>query len=274
MNSWWQESRTTAKELALLRQQIQAAEAELVEREAELIDLRVELSAFRLRYEVQVGRKLEALEQIEAAIARCTERIQAYRQWGAQGPPKGRGNAAYVSVQEQYRRTWQEPVSSGPSFPPPPDPELVGDLRKLYRQLCRKFHPDLTQDPRERAWRTEMMAAVNAAYEAHSLVELQSLAAQSYTHGDEPQGADRQRLKALRQKLAHIRASLDRANQEINDLVHGSLMELSLEVKLAAKNGQDLLAEMGAEVERDLERKRVELDFLQAQLRQLGIECE
>lgn len=274
MHSWWQnESRTIEEELTLLREQILAAEAELAEREAELIELRIEMSAFRLKYEVQVGRRLEELEEIEAAIERCTKRIQAYRQWGTGGRPKVGGDE-YVSVEEQYCRTWREPVSFGPSFPPPPDPEMVADLRKLYRQLCRKFHPDLTRDPQERAWRTEMMAAVNAAYEAQSLTELQSLATRSYGHGDSHGGTDRQRLEALQQELVQIRDRLRQVNQEIRDLVHGSLMELSLEVKLAVRSGRDLLTEMGAEVEEELMRKRVELDFLQAQLRQLGIECD
>ena len=58
------------------------------------------------------------------------------------------------------------------------------------------------------------------------------------------------------------------------DLTHDSLVEMSLQVKLASRDGQDLLAEMSADVEKDLERRRAELDFLRAQLRQLGIACE
>jgi hypothetical protein len=275
MCSWWRrEPRTTEARLASLRQEIQKAEADLVEREAELIELRIELSAFRLKYEVQVGRRLEELEHIELAIERCNERIQEHRQWGARGRPKFSDSREYVSVKEQYRHTWQEPVSSGSSFPPRPAPETLRDLRKLYRQLCRKFHPDLTQDPQERAWRTDMMSAVNAAYEAQSLAELQSLATRSYARSGSHQSADQDRLEALQEKLLQIQNSLDRVNQEIRDLIHGSYMELSLEVKLAAKRGQDLLAEMGTEIERDLVKKRAELDFLRAQLRQLGIGCE
>ena len=45
-NGWYHSSYTTEEQLAHLRQQIEAAEVELVNREAELVDLRVELSAF------------------------------------------------------------------------------------------------------------------------------------------------------------------------------------------------------------------------------------
>jgi curved DNA-binding protein CbpA len=180
-----------------------------------------------------------------------------------------------VPVEEQYRRTWREPPPPGLWFPPlPMDAVTEKNLKTLYRQLCRRFHPDLTQDPKERAWRTEMMAAVNAAYEAQSLTELQALAAQPGRPLSEKPRADQQRLDALRDQLRHIQRRVREVTQEIYDLAHGEMMEMSLEVKLAARDGQDLLAEMAAEVEKDLERKRVELDFLQAQMRQLGIPYE
>lgn len=268
-------SHTVEEQLALLRQEISTAETELVEKEAELVDLRTELSAFQLKYEVQVGRKLQEQERLEAQIDRCKRQIDDYRQWGPSGRPKAKGGGTYVSVEEQYRRTWQEPDPPGPWFPPPPmSAEAEQTLRSLYRQLCRRFHPDLTQDPKERAWRTEMMAAVNAAYEAQSLAELQALAAQPDRPVTERVGTDRQRLDALRDKLRHILQRVREVEQEVYDLTHGSLMEMSLECKFAAQEGRDLLVEMAAEVERDLDRRRVELDFLRVQLEQLGIVCE
>jgi predicted nucleic acid-binding Zn-ribbon protein len=272
---WRDNSHTVEEQLASLREQIEAAETELVEREAELVDLKIEMSAFQLKYEVQVGRKMQELERLEALIGRCKKQIDEYRQWGGRGRPKLPGGTEYVSVEEQYRRTWRDPAPPGPWFPPPPmDAATQKTLKGLYRQLCRRFHPDLTQDPKERAWRTEMMAAVNAAYEAQSLTELQALAARPERPARQEPGADRHRLEALRDRLGHIRRRVREVEQEIYDLTHGSMMEMSLEVKLAAREGQDLLAEMAEEVEKDLERRRVELDFLQAQLRQLGIVCE
>jgi hypothetical protein len=262
--------------LAALRQQIEHAESELVDRETELADLRVEMHAFQLEYEVRVGRRVEALAELDAAIDRCKRQISDYRQWGHGGRPRTRDGQTFVPVEEQYRRTWQDPPPPQPWFPPPVNAAAAKNLKTLYRQLCRRFHPDLTQDPQERAWRTEMMAAVNAAYDAQSLTELQALAAKPArpaTRGAPP-GADRQRLEALRDRLLYIRRRIRAVDQEIYDLMHDSLVEMSLEVKLAAKDGQDLLAEMSAEVDRDLERKRAELDFLRAQLRQLGIAFE
>jgi predicted nucleic acid-binding Zn-ribbon protein len=269
---WPHSPYTTEEQLAHLRQQIEAAEAELANREADLVDLRVELSAFRLEYDTRVGRKVTELEEVEAEIQRCQQRISQYRQWGPGGPPKTRTGAAYVPAEEQYRRTWQQPEEP-PSPPPakPVDAATKAQIKKLYRQLCRRFHPDLTQDAAERAWRTEMMTAVNAAYAARSLVELQALTEKPDRSPSVETGTDEQRLAALRDRLQQIQRRLQEAEQEIRELTNSPTMQMKLDIKFAQRQGRDLLAEMAADVEKDLTRKRVELDFLVAQLKQLGI---
>jgi len=269
------------QQLARLRRQIAAAEAALVEREAELVELRVEVASFELRYETLVGRKLAALKEVEASIAACRKELQTFRRWGASGPPVGWDGEAYVPVDEQYRRTWLDPAPPGPSFTPPAEMATQSaakqDLKVLYRQLCRRFHPDLTQDPAERAWRTEMMAAVNAAYAAQSRTELEALAAsphrgaaQGAAQGAGREGLDAGRLEALQDRLTYLRRKLRQVEGEIDELTHSPLVEMRLEVTLAARQGQDLLGEMAAEVARDLARKQAELDDLRAQLRARG----
>ena len=268
-------AQTQEEQLAVLRRKIEGAEAELVEREADLVELRVEMSAFQLKYDLGLGRKLDELDEVEAAVDRCKRRIEEYRQWRTSGRPKTRSGDDYIPVEEQYRRAWQEPLPPGPSYPPPPTDRVTENkIKILYRQLSRRFHPDLTQDPEERAWRTEMMTAINAAYTAQSLTELQALAARPERSIRSGKGADRQRLAALRDRLEYLERRLAQVSQEIHDLTHSPLMELSIEVKLTASKGRYLLAEMAAEVDKNLERKHAELDFLRAQLRQLGIECE
>ena len=272
MSGWHHSPYTTEEQLAHLRQQIEAAEAELANREADLVDLRVELSAFRLKYDTRVGRKVTELEEVEAEIQRCQQRISQYRQWGPGGPPQTRTGAAYIPAEEQYRRTWQQPEE--PPSPLPAEPvnaATEAQIKKLYRQLCRRFHPDLTQDAAERAWRTEMMTAVNAAYAARSLVELQALTEKPDRFPSVETGTDEQRLAALRDRLQQIQRRLREVQQESRELTNSPTMQMNLDVKFAQRQGRDLLAEMAADVEKDLARKRVELDFLVAQLKQLGI---
>jgi hypothetical protein len=83
---------------------------------------------------------------------------------------------------------------------------------------------------------------------------------------------DTGRLDALQDRLTYLRRKLGQVEAEIDELTHSPLMEMRLEVTLAARQGQDLLGEMAEEVERDLARKQAELDYLRAQLRAMGME--
>jgi type II secretory pathway pseudopilin PulG len=279
MDEWRAAGHTIEEQLADLRQQVTAAEAALIDREAELADLRAELFAFRLRYDARVGSKVAELEEIEARIERCRERIDQYRKWGPKGPPHLRAGATYIPVEEQYRRAWQQPQEP-PSLPPARavDAPTQARMKKLYRQLCRRFHPDLTQDPEERAWRTEVMAAINAAYQARNLAELQALAVERRERREGEEGKEgrvrEEGMAALRDRLEQIRRRLGEVEQEIRGLTNSQTLQMSLDVKLARRQGRDLLAEMSVEVEADLERKRAELDWMVAQLKQLGIAGE
>lgn len=254
--------------MAHLRQQIAQAEAELVEREAELVDLRAELYAFRLEYDTRVGRRLEEIQALKTEIERCRQRVSQRRIWGPNGPPQ----ANYIPVEEQYRRAWQQP-----SQPPPPPPAESVDaateaqVKKLYRQLCLRFHPDLAQDAAEKTWRTEMMTAINAAYAARSLVELQALAEQPDRPAEIEPDTDKQRLAALQDRLRQIERRLQEVEQEIDALMHGPEVTLSLEAKFARRQGRDLLAEMAADAEEELAQRRTELDALRVEMEQLGL---
>lgn len=266
------------QQLARLRRQIAAAEAALVEREAELAELRVEVASFELRYETLVGRKLAVLKEVEAAIEACQVELHTLRRWGASGPPTGWDGEPYVPVDEQYRRTWRDPAPPGPSFTPPAELATQSaakqDLKALYRQLCRRFHPDLTQDPAERVWRTEMMATVNAAYAAGNRTELVALAATprwGMAHGSAQEVAGAGQLEVLQDRLTYLRRKLREVEGEIDTLTHSPMVEMRLEVTLAARQGQDLLREMAMEIERDLARKQAELDDLRAELRARGM---
>ena len=268
---------STGGQLADVEQQIESVEVELIEREAELVDLRVELSAFRLEYDTRVGRQVQDLEQVEAELRRCQERMAHYRLWGSKGPPGTRSGTPYVSVEEQYRRTWEEPEELPPEswrreeVPRPFHASGGTHVKVLYRQLCRRYHPDLTQDPVERARRTQIMAAVNAAYAARDLTELQALAEKAERSQWIETGTPEQRLVALKERLEQLQQRLEEVQSEIRDLVDSPAAQMSLDVKLARRHGRDLLAEMSAQLEKDLARKRAELDFTLAQLQQLGI---
>jgi hypothetical protein len=266
--------------IAELEQAIQVVEVDLFNRESELLDLRTELVAFERQYEARIGTRLAELEAVEAEIRTCQEKLDEVRIWGTAGARR-RFGAQYASVGEQYRQTRQEDVSgfSFASFAEqlveqPLSPEDEARLKVLYRQLCRRFHPDLARDESDRVCRTEMMAKINAAYTARDLQELETLSEQPDCEAISPEMAAEQRLASLRDTLQRLQQRRQVVDREIDQLVHSDWIEMSVEVKLASRQGRDLWTEMEADVGAALAEKRAELASLKEQLRAHGLESD
>ncbi|NHZ72216.1 MAG: DnaJ domain-containing protein [Aquificales bacterium] len=252
-----------AEKLTQLRLAVEVVRCELIEAEAVLADRRTDIEAFEFEYEATVGVLLMQLERVEAEVDDYLDRIKLRRNEKIFG-------TAFRSVEDQYRKTWQSP----PSAPPPKKKAIVSEnteaqIKKLYRQLARRYHPDLAADEAERVYRTEMMTAVNDAYAARSLAELLALAKELKAKGQtEPSGkgvSEIGMIQALEEELTRCQRRLRQIDLDMQSLYTHHLVELSTEVKFGKQQGRDILAEMAEEVERQIARKTVERDMMKSQ---------
>jgi hypothetical protein len=176
----------------------------------------------------------------------------------------------YLPAEEQFRRAWEtpRPVESQPSSG---KSHLVDEkqIKRLYRQLARRYHPDLADNQADRDYRTGRMAALNEAYAARSMIELLALGneSESQSGGQDRRGeAEREMIEVVTKELNRIKRRLRQIEIQKENLHNHPAVELSLEVKLANLNGRDLLTEMATEIKRKIAIKLVERDFLKAQL--------
>jgi chromosome segregation ATPase len=258
------------QELNQLRAALAEIHTQLIEAEADLADRLAEINAFEFEFEAKVGHLMDTLEALEAEIQEFNDRIQMARNKEIFGYD-------HLSVDSQYRRTWQAPRTSAPTPPPEPlDANSEAEIKRLYRQLARRFHPDLASDDSDRARRTEMMTAINDAYAARSLVELMALAQQADTAIDtgrgQPGQTEAQLIEILKAELTRCQRRLREIEKELRGLRFKPSVELSLEVKLARRQGRDMLADMAAKLEQKIARRTAERDMLKAQFDQLGPE--
>jgi chromosome segregation ATPase len=255
------------QQLSELRATLAQIHTQLIEAEADLADQLAEINAFEFEFEARVGHLMDTLETLEAEIQKYNEYIQIARNRQIFG-------TAHVPVENQYRRAWQAPPDWAPTPPPQPvDPVSEAEIKKLYRQLARRFHPDLAVDEADRALRTEKMTAVNNAYAARSLAELVTLDQEPdivNVQRIRPGQTEAQLVQALQAELTRCQRRLREIEKELRGLRFRPSVELSLEVKAAKKQGRDLLAEMVTELEHKIARKTVERDMLKAQFDQLG----
>lgn len=261
---------TVDEQLSRLRAELQQAQNDLIEAEAELADRMVEIHAFEFEVEARLGTLVDQLAALEREIKDYVEQIERVRNKRIFG-------SDYLSADKQYERTWHVPPAGTPRLPPrPPSPATEAEIKKLYRQLARRLHPDLSVDEADRAYRTEKMAAVNNAYAARSLAELMVLAQEAdatriLTGRPRSGQTAAQMVQVLRDELARCRRRQREIEAELSRLHLRPSVQLSLDVKLARRRDRDLLAEMAADLEQRIARKIAERDFLKPQLDRLGL---
>jgi len=257
-----------SNQLNQLRADLTDVQNQLIDAEADLADQLAEINAFEFAFEARVGHLIDKLDTLETEVQRYNERIQIARNKQVFG-------SAHIPVEAQYRRTWQSPRASAPTPPLQPLPSASeAEIKRLYRQLARRYHPDLAANERDHLFRTQKMTAVNDAYAARSLAELVALAADPdskiNTGRDVSGQTEAQLVQALQGELIRCKSRLQDIEHEIKELHYRPSVDLSLEVKSARRQGRDVLAEMAAEIEKRIMKKEVELDMLKAQFDQLG----
>jgi hypothetical protein len=253
-------------ELAALQAAVAERQEAVAALELDLLNSRLELAEFNAEIERRVGplqRRIEALEaQLEEA-----------RRLGARRMLYGeRADSAELpdDVLTQYRRAWgvgPQPNAPAPNVqaPPQPDANIEAELKRFYRLLAKRFHPDLAVGTAEKEWRAGHMAEVNAAYAARDLAALRRLEAQPDFAPPAPPAppTPAQVVSGLRAEIERLTALAARLEQELDALAASPAVQLKLEATFARLAGRDLLGEMTADLEAEVRRLEGELAALE-----------
>ena len=141
------------RELARKRAEQAAIEAELADRELRATSLRAELGAFERRYLHFVGSRYAELDECKAKLA---ERIAGEQPGNERAQQSARVARAIAS--ETKSAVGDESAKEPRAFKASPE------LKRLYRDVAKRIHPDLTSDRKDRAKRQQLMAEANQAY--------------------------------------------------------------------------------------------------------------
>ena len=232
----------TPEELELQRKQAELAslEAELIQRELDLATLRAELADFESRYLRTVGVLYAELDEIEAQIAEAAARRMP-------SDSKAQEQATRARAQAQESSATARAIAE-------PKPKPTENLKKLFREVAKRIHPDLATNDADRARREKLMAEVNLAYENGDEAKLRSILADWESSPDtvEGKGVGAELIRVIR-KIAQIQKRLTNIDAEIQQLSTSDLYQLKAKADEAEKQGRDLLEEMAAQVEQRIE---------------------
>lgn len=254
------------RELEKKKAELAALEAELAERELERATLKAELHTFEQRYLRIVGARYAELDEIKAQIAEAQSRLHP-------------NNKAAQEDAKQAREQAQESAGAAAdaqAIEPRPKFQPSDDLKKLYRDLARKMHPDLATDPQERERRHQLMVEVNRAYEIGDEERLQAILRdwQSSPESIKDESIGAELIRLIRQ-IAQIEQRITAIEKKIAELQASELAELKARVERSENDGCDLLAEMAADLKEEIIRAKVKgYDMLIKLLRTLDTKAE
>ena len=232
-----------------------ALESELVQRELDLATLHRSVRTVEARYVRLVATRYAELDELEAQIAEVRARRNAadekLHKQAAEARMKATESACATGLVQS--RTYDRDVQPGER------------LKKLYREIARRVHPDLTTDPNERARRNRAMADANRAYEADDEAALLKILDewQSSPELVEGEGTAAELVRTIR-KLHQVERRLSEIAVQVADLTQSELFQLKERVAAAQAKGQDLLTEMADEMKRQIDRAKRRLDELNA----------
>jgi hypothetical protein len=140
------------------------------------------------------------------------------------------------------------------------------ELKQLYRQLAKAIHPDLANNPEERAQREHLMAIANQAYERGDIEQLKAMI-KDWSNGSESvQGNDvTAELSQILHKIAKSEQRLASIEQTMQELGQSDVFQMQCQVQQAQQRGRDLLAEMSQALDQHIQRAQQLLNKLKMQ---------
>lgn len=238
------------RELENKRVHLAALEAELAQRELDLTTLKAELTVFELRYLREVGIFYAELDEIEAQIAEAQARLNPTNQQAQEQASRARAQAqesaqaagATQKLGEQKKFTTSE------------------SLKKLYRDIAKRIHPDLATDEAERARRQRLMADANQAYAEGDESRLQAILQEweSSPESVKGEGVGAELIRMIR-KIAQVGERLRVIEVEMAELKASDLYQLKAKVEEAENESRDLLAEMASQIKQQITETRKRL---------------
>ncbi len=264
-----------ADSLDALRTEIEQKREFVARLEQERTDLELEIAAFEVTYNAEVKPLQDELDAINLHIREYELRNELLRFRGS------RLSAVQLEAEVELRLRGQHTQAAFSDTPPPharqrwestppsSEPDIVtkAELKSLYRELAKRFHPDLAANDLEREAHGTRMAEINDAYARGDLEELRRAAAlprESDVRASLPPTlaemlAERDRLDAL----------ITRLRQDIAELNRDPLILLKIDTTLARHSRRDLLAEMATDIHIKIVERRGVLNKLIAEFRAL-----
>jgi hypothetical protein len=243
---------TADAELTKLRMHLNKKREYIAILELELFNTRVGLHEFMVIYQERIS-PLE--HQVRTLRRKLYKILEAQREDDEEEPPPGFDTGSSAGspddpegpeIDYEDRENGNGWRKVGQAKKKKLSPKTEEQIRALFRELARRFHPDLTSDPEEKKWRQEVMTRVNQAYTNRDLKALKALAEQPDRPVDSPGQSKEQEIAAIKRELKRLDGVISDLKARIFHLEESPAWQLKMEARMKRRSGRNLLNEMEA----------------------------
>jgi hypothetical protein len=247
-----------------LRYSLAQARATLAEAEAELAREQAAVNAFRMHCRLMLDDLVERILELRSRRETVIMRLAFLRE--------GMDPDELHESDPLAGDAWQGEVEEEPLLPTDTPADKAAEKR-LFRELARRFHPDLATSAFERSYRTTIMAAINSAYSAGDVEALYDLAGElSPEEVATLAGISDVEQRRLRRSINKMRRLTSKARRQLAALRHENTARLWQRTQLLEAQDEDGWSVIRRELEQAIERRERELAWLSEQAARLDVD--
>lgn len=264
--------KTLTEKIRQLEKELNAARDRLVVAEAELAEEQAAVNAFRLHCRLTIGKWVDSLLDLRTEKQSLLIQLQLLRQ--------------ELDIEEPSEPVDHEPDDDFDLDDPHYfDANAIADEfaaaendrqaeKRIYRELARRFHPDLAAGSLEQAYRTSIMASVNVAYQKHDLGTLRDLVGElDPALVAEIDNSETMQIRTLRKRLLSCQRRRRKVALQLKALRRENVAKLWRHAQeLDASGDKNWWAEVQQSLEKEIEQLQVGIVDLQSQISLLEVE--
>jgi len=257
---------TQQPEAAQLRAELLAAQEELRVAEADLAAEQAAVNAFRMHARLMLDDLADAIGTLLTEKQSLLTRLALWRQdaeaAAADDNPLG----------PDAESTFPSDDDEALDLLPTATPRDKAAEKRLYRELARRFHPDLADGAAELAYRTSVMTAVNSAYSAGDIQALYDLAGE-LEPGEirELAGIETRELRQLRERILQCRRRRRKVSRRLQALRDDKTARLWRKAHTLDDKNEDWWTAVRRDLETARERLEREVAGLEQQVEAAGL---
>ncbi|HUS50169.1 MAG TPA: DnaJ domain-containing protein [Candidatus Paceibacterota bacterium] len=149
------------------------------------------------------------------------------------------------------------------------DHEFLEVLKKLYRKLALRFHPDRAKNEKQRKEFEKIFPEINKAYQNGDLDTLKKYMKKAEREEQMARETPEEKLARLKKDYKVILDIIIKLNRDLEDLKASEAYKLKKKIDQAKKKGRDLLQELATIINLEISKNQKILDKLVAQYKEI-----